>query len=274
MRVGQLARKYGVTIKEIISCINEVEPTNDSLHSNTKLNEQTEKFVEDHFHHSVAESMDQIVKIAEEMPEEMDQEIEEEKMYSVEIAIEEPSEELVVPEPLAEIQTPKKEEIVIETDRLLEMLESEKKSIDLDKITLIKAPKKKLEGLKVVGQIDLPEPKRKTLDTDDKNEAKSGKNVRPQSQQATDEEREKKRLEAKKKKKAYEASLNARRKERKKREAKRRKEAHYLQKIRTTPPINPKVKISVETKQEVTSMEDKPPQSETILGKIWRWLNT
>lgn len=173
---------------------------------------------------------------------------------------------------------PEKEEFVIESDQLLEQLESEEPTIDLSKVTKIKAPKKELDGLKVVGKIDLPEAKVKVVEEikDQESELKTGRHHR---QQVSDEEKEKRRLRAKKKKEDYDERNEARKIEREKKQEKARKEAHYRQKIQQQQPSQPKRKAKVEVEvevviqQEVLEVKAKRPQPKSVFGKMWRWLN-
>jgi len=117
MRLGQLARKYGVSPQKIISFIKEVEPDSDQLGENSKLSDQLKDMVANRFDNS---------QPTKEEPEIVDQpDIE---IASIESTIKD---------------APKKPDVVIETDKLLELLESEEAPNELEKITLIKAPKKR-----------------------------------------------------------------------------------------------------------------------------------
>lgn len=133
MRLGQLARKYDVSQQQIISYLNEIEPLNESLHSNSKLSKQTEALVAKRF------------EISSEMPwpgpkdrtEESSLEKEQDTTVETEVAdtedieesVETPQSELDLSSTEAEIQDLQKEEkiedVAIETDQLLELLESE-----------------------------------------------------------------------------------------------------------------------------------------------------
>jgi hypothetical protein len=176
-----------------------------------------------------------------------------------------------------------KEDEVIQTDKLLEMLESEDTPANLDKIKLIKASKKELSGLKVLGKVDLPEPKKKPQpDEQQEKEQRNNGNGRSKRPTLSDEEREKRRLKAKRKKEEFEARQEKRRKEQAEKERKRRKEAHYKRKIEQakTETIKPKVQQQPEPAASPVASEapqkrtkDKP-QPKTLLGKWWRWMNT
>ncbi|MEP3682052.1 MAG: hypothetical protein ABJM98_04775, partial [Ekhidna sp.] len=118
---------------------------------------------------------------------------------------------VIIEELKSEDLTPKEDE-VIQTDKLLEMLESEEIPAELAKIKLIKAPKKELSGLKVLGKVDLPEPKKKS-ELEEEQEKKSNRERKYQRPQLSEEEKEKRRLKAKRKQEAYEAREEKRRTE-------------------------------------------------------------
>ncbi|WP_462249861.1 hypothetical protein [Ekhidna sp.] len=179
------------------------------------------------------------------------------------------------------VDTPAQDE-VIQTDKLLEMLESEENPADLDKIKLIKAPKKELSGLKVLGKVELPEPKKKE---DKKKEPptesefvtekdlREYRHPRKKRQPLTAEEKEKRRLKAKRKQEEYEARKEKRRKQKESQEKKARKEAHYKQKLDSVKAVKEKRKAKEQTPVLIENT-DKRPAPKTILGKFWRWMNT
>ena len=295
MRLGQLARKYDISQQEIISYLNEIYPKQEAFHSNSKLDEQSEVQVAKEF----GFSLDEFSVFQENMSEKNQEKAKEDSTKHVipdTNEVNEPDQnplEILLPEseyaPLpgdqpmtskleAEIADPhEKEEVVIETDQLLELLESEEASIDLSRITRIKAPKKQLDGLKVVGKIELPEPKNKSEKVSEipEQKPKSDRNGRNRSNKVSEEEREKRRLKAKKKKEQYETHQKERRRQKEKRAIKARKEAHYRQKIQAAKPIQPKLKVIEEKEElEILKVKDEQPKPKTFFGKIWRWLNT
>lgn len=276
MRLGQLARKYDVSLQEIISYLNEVEPNHDILHPNSKVTEEYTKLIEEHFEPLLVVMPEQLEDLSEELPNEIESEVIEpelteiiEEAVEIEETVEESQNESEVPFQEPELQDlPKKEDEVIETDRLLELLESEETPVDLSKITLIKAPKKELSGLKVVGKIELVEPKTEQREKESKPD---GKSIRRRL--VSDEELEERRFKAKKKKEDYEARQENRRIEKEKKQRKALREAHYQQKLQRTRSNQPKVKNKKRqpTSPEVTEQRPKP---KTLLGKFLRWLNT
>jgi len=275
MRLGQLARKYDVSIQDIISYLNEIEPTHNALHPNAKLSEHTETLVAKHFE-PILEVTSEPEEPSEETPEEIVEIPLEPEVVEIEEEVEVPPIELDSPLPEPEEQnSQKKEDETIETDRLLELLESEEVPVDLSKITLIKAPKKELDGLKVVGKIDLPEPKIKTEEesNDKEREPKPLRNGGHQRTQLSEEELERRRKRAKKKKEEYEARQERRIKEKEEKQRKAKREAHYKQKLQRIKPRQ-NVKKKPQRQQASLEVEEQRPKPKTLLGRFLRWLNT
>lgn len=282
MRLGQLARKYDIPLQEIIDYLK--EETGEKFHANAKLYDAIETQIFKHFDlypdDPVLESEEQIEeKEPEQSLDEPSSEpiSPEEDIASVDGELATPSEpkELmetpVTSEQELQEQPRPKDDEVIQTDKLLELLENEEANPDLEKVKLIKAPKKELPGLKVLGKVDLPEPKKKAEQEDQKK--KPERNRRPQ---LSDEEKEKRRLKAKRKKEAYEARQEKRRKEQEARRLKELKAKHYQEKLRKAENIKQKkevTKIEQERTQEPLPVRIKK-EPKTLLGKWWRWMNT
>lgn len=275
MRLGQLARKYGVSQQEIISQLKEMDPSYHKLGHNTKLNEQALVWLaqrlekdDDLISSEQAEYTTSVQSPAEEQPVTP---VSDDEILSPITPAEALPETAQVPE------APIKEEVVIETDKLLELLESEETPEEISKITLIKAPKRELDGLKVVGKIDLPTPKAKSsgknMETKESKEASATRSGK-QSDQLTDEEKEKRRLRAKRKKEAYEARQEKRRKAKEKQRRKEMNRARYQQKLQRSKSVAPKTKSQVQEMPDQTEAPTSTPPPKTLLGKFWRWLNT
>ena len=274
MRLGQLARKYGVSQQEIISQLKKMDPSYDKLGHNTKLNEQALVWLasrleksEDLISSSIeSDNLINQVTLEEIEPEQQSEEISESPA--------ETSDELI--EEAADEELPPKEEVVIETDKLLELLESEDTPVDISKITLIKAPKRELDGLKVVGKIDLPEPRAKRSEKTalSSDQVKPGKKGGKQHRPLTEEEREKRRLKAKRRKEEFEAREEKRRRAKEKQRKKTINRARYQQKLQRAKTSVPK--IPPPSQEEPSFQESAPPSPppKTMLGKFWRWLNT
>jgi hypothetical protein len=177
---------------------------------------------------------------------------------------------------ISEIEIEKKDENSIETDRLMELLETDEGSDELSKITLIKAPKIELSGLKVVGRIELAKPKSKSVDKSElqDKETKSAGNNRQEEQRLRVEERDNRRLKAKEKKEQFEVRQEKRRIEREKKRRKAQNKARYQEKMQKAKPGQAKHKIQ-EEEELVAEVNDlsQAPKSKTILGKFWQWLS-
>lgn len=267
MRLGQLARKYNVSLQEVISYLKETEPAYETLHHNSKLNEQIISLIAKRFAY--------LEELSEETSEEVEQKLAEPEVSGIEETVELPQSEL--DESLPEAQdSQKKVEVVIETDRLLELLESEETPIDLSKITLIKAPKKELDGLKIVGKIDLPEPKSKTVEKSEpgEKEPKPDRTGRHQPRQLSKEELEKRRLKAKKREEEYQARQEKRKKEKEKTQRKTQNESRYQQKLQQAKYNQHKHKDRTQWPQSSSEVKEQPLEPKTLLGKFWRWMNT
>lgn len=185
-------------------------------------------------------------------------------------------------ETVQEEQMPIPNSIPNETEILLEKpLEPE--SIEAlteapsEKPEVIKAPKVELSGLKVLGKIELPDPKKKSLETSTeenvveepaKKEVTERKNISPRRETRGQKssknpiafEREQEALETKKKLEA---------------EAERQKERRtqsYLKKVKTAQPTKATKIVKEETEQMSAAELEEPPK--TLWGKLVRWLTT
>lgn len=296
MRLGQLARKYDISIQQIISYLDKAEQAYDSHHPNSKLDEKTEALVEKHFEHLLVITSDPLDEITKEEPEQIvpeptEAEVSEVKGTEIEEIVVVPEKETnvtleEVEENMEEIELPISEAEVqmdievdddsIATDRLLELMESEEKSVDLSKIKLIKAPKKELSGLKVVGKIDLPEPKNKDIEKSEEEETQSrlSREDRDDRRRISQEEREKRRLNGKKKKEEYELRQERRRKDKEKKERKAKKEAHYKQQLQRANSNKSANKTKPKKRKTSEELENQLPIPTTIWGRFLRWLNT
>ncbi|WP_425391644.1 hypothetical protein [Ekhidna sp.] len=285
MRIGQLARKHDIPVQEIISFLE--EETGEKFHPNAKLFDAIEEKLFDRFDLSpdpIVEPADEVIPEASDDPSSPETKLDSEPetpeadIASVDGELEVPDPELTTDQSLGEIkeELPKpNEDEVIQTDKLLALLESEDTPADLDKIKLIKAPKKELSGLKVLGKVDLPEPKKKEEKGDGKSEQTDARGQRKRRPQLSEEEREKRRLKAKRKKEAYEARQEKRKKEQEAQRLKELKAKHYKAKIQKTPvkKTNKPTK-QAQTESKITTQKESRPAPKTWIGKWWRWMNT
>lgn len=297
MRLGQLARKYDVPIQEMISYLQEEDPTLSGLHPNISLSSEEENLLAKEFDPNygvVPEKAAAVVSEPEmddkpqtkeaEFQEQIEEvvqgeaQIEEEESSPKETAEAAPDVEIemstapAVEEPTAQ----EKQEKTIETDKLMELLESEEGSPELDQITLIKAPKRELGGLKVVGKIELPEPRVKPTEKSDSKEDKPGskRNDRKKQREQSEEERRQRILRAKKKREEAEARKEEKRKEKELREEKERKAAHYRKKVKLKKSDPNKVRRVLPPQKVLVDIVDEQPESRSMLARFWKWLNT
>ncbi|WP_258104560.1 translation initiation factor IF-2 N-terminal domain-containing protein [Marinoscillum sp. MHG1-6] len=275
MRLGQLARKFDVTPQEIISYL-KTKGITANPHPNSKLDEEAEALVLEHFDILPEQpiEMESVDTAADEsnVPEDLDVPISHETIDEVE---DNPEEDLtvtseVVSEPQEEVTSP------IRTATVGEILESEEEGSELD-VHLIKAPKVELDGLKVVGKIDLPEPKPKSETQGAEQEDRPGREQRQRGNRKprlSEEEREKRRLKNKEWKKKREAWQAKKQKEAEEARIKAEKEAHYRTKIAQKATSPSKGKKATKKKKKTGEAVPERPQPKTALGKFWRWLNT
>lgn len=290
MRIGQLARKYDISVQDILTFLEET--TGEKFHPNSKVYDAVASSIYIHFDvFPLLPREEEIEKASIEEPvatEEQEPEIAKAPEVKMPAEPQTPEEDIasvdgeiasleeVVPEktepeaPVAEVAK-RNEDEVIPLDRLLQMLESDEPLTDLEKIKLIKAPKKELSGLKVLGKIEIPEdPRKKTKEQ--KEEAK--KTASSGSPQLSEQEKEKRRLQEKRKKEAYEAQQEKKRKEEEAKRKKARKEAHYKQ-IAKQPKTQPvKQKAIIEEQPVPTEVAaPSPPAKTSWWGKFRNWMN-
>lgn len=282
MRLTTLARKIRLTPSKLVAFLeqNKVEIDNGI---NTRLDEQTIDMVLSNFDIEVSETTEpQEVFIAEntsideevETPEETtkksdisDQEVVYAEMESSSPIQDAP--ETKISEPT--ITTPK----VGTVDDLEEGLAED--------IELIKAKKVKLEGIKVVGKIELPEkPKKETLTEDEADSKTVDDHEEPKSRQRNKQRKHQGKAAQKAKRSgltiSYEEKL--RREEKMKRrelklkmkEEKARKRAHYLQSVQS------KATPSTPRKKQKKVQEELSRQNQAVIYKnpirrLWAWLN-
>jgi len=276
MRLGQLARKYNIKQDAIILYLDEIQPELSSYHHNSKLSNDVEGLIADHF----SLSPKTIEEVKEEQIEEILDEAEDQNL-EVEEALDEKKTEADLQQELDPTLPPiqastaikkkeeKQEENSIDTDTLMQLLEADEASKDLSKITHIKASKKELIGLKVVGKIELPESKSKS---DDKSEDQTSKPVvikRSKSLQLSEEERNNRRQKIKGQKERYEARQEKQRIETEKEKKKAQNRARYKEKMQKVKPTQAKQKIPVE--EIVVKENDQPKAFKSLSIFDWFW---
>ncbi len=307
MRLGQLARKVGVQPSRITTFLEEKNYTLEAG-SNSKLTEEQEELIKDYFDYveeeetalavDNSESKKETTKAVDTLPTDavavgiisQDEEVIREAASSeADDNIEEEA------TPVADTIDDNKEATPVadtidnnkETTPAVDNLPSDVKADTITKTEeyeVIRAPKLKLEGLKVVGKLDLPELKTKEEEEDakasDSNEEISDEvkekpirkklnnykgNRRPQKQALTLEEKQARKLREKQ-------NRNKRLKE----EKKQLKTAYYESKMREMPISHKKNKhrYSEDVEEYTQTQDTTSPAPTTLLGKFMRWLNT
>jgi hypothetical protein len=233
MRLAQLARKVSIKQSEIIEFLATQQITvQDS--SNARIEDEHMKVVVGHFAPALLEEISA-------------QSADEEKIESAEIPVEVAA--TTHHEPIASA------EVVIENNN--------------QPIEVIKVPKVELPGLKVIGKIELPEPKKKDTTTEG----------------STTEEKPHKKFGQPRERKQFDRRDNRNpislQREREEREAERKRQEQlktekelktkrYLNKVKQQP--NKPIKLVKEEVEEVVTVEE--PQPNTLWGKFIKWLRT
>lgn len=279
MRLGQLARHLDTTIPDIKQFLQD-KGVEFNPHPNSKLDEQVENLVVDHFMDAQSSQ--------EKAPAPLINKLKTETDVNPEPPIS-PT-ETKQPEPIQETETINDPTLELESDvpsaETDEVPAHDTETPTPSDIEVIRAPKVSLPGLKVIGKIDLPEPKKKE-DKEDKAELRKKEesvtqqdgmqvirhNKRNARKQLTEEEKEAKRQRNKKMKERRLAQAAEKRKKEAERKEKAKREAHYQQKIqraKTSKASNTKNRPA--SSKKAHSPKKKTPT--TLLGKFWKWLNT
>ncbi|MFT7239006.1 MAG: hypothetical protein ACI93L_003103 [Cyclobacteriaceae bacterium] len=231
--------------------------------------EQEQSLVENEKEDTAIEQEDNLIDNDEEFAviEQEDNPIDnEEELIEKEVAAPVPEQKLLIEEKIDTDLTIEEEKSAI-IDPSNEPSEEEGTEVD----DVIRAPKIELVGLKVVGKIDLPEPKIKEEKPVEPRTKRSATNGRRES---NDEEKEARRIRNREARERR--ALKAEEKEREERVERDRKskEVFYRQKLadeaKAKKGRKPKKKKEVIVAQKVKE----EPQPKTLLGKFWKWLNT
>jgi hypothetical protein len=258
MRLGQLARKLSISQSDVLEFLsrNNIQLEADS---NTRVTDADSMLVIRHFNPSL---------LIEEK---------EEQLPVTQTHTEEPK-----PIEHAEVKT---ENLEFASQPLIEPTPFVSGESTEEKIELIKAFKAELPGLKVLGKIDLPEPKKKEEAKNEEVESVDNNSNAPASPsipkrsprqdqrkkfENKKEERWKNPLEAKREREAKEAEQNRREQIKIEKELRTK---HYNQKVKKTYQPTRAVK-KVDEPLEEMSEADERPVPRTWFGKFWRWLST
>lgn len=259
MRLGQLSRQLEISSEQIVKLISEnFREVNN--HPNIKISEEELEFLNDRF-----------------APKEEIQEVPQE----IEAAVIEEAKE-----PLKEVETSEVPEFIEELRPQVISLEDEFHAQTED-LESYKAEKPHLEGLKVVGKIDLPEPivKEKEENPEEKDDLRKARNERViRQRKERSERRTNALLEEKKKAKRLAIKKKFEEEERLKNLKKKHYEEHVKAKIKPVAPRKKKVRVE-ETgsapavpysspAKKANSRKPIPKQrAKNPIKRFWLWLN-
>jgi hypothetical protein len=282
MRLAQVARKLSITTEDIVDFL-EIRGITIEKDSNTKLGEDALKLLYKHFEieedeEIVQEPKDEsiIEPTSKVEPPKEDEEAAHEKEnqdlldeHKVELKEDVEAEKVEQQEELpSEIKEEKKKSFKT-VGELLEHQED-----DSDSEMVIKAPKMELKGLNVVGKIDLPEPKPKSVpEQKEEVKEKSKKTYSKPKQQRAPRRNKKPELSPAEIRKREEQK-EARKRERIEKEKKKKREQFYKEKVLKPKQIEQKTKPKKKKKVAEEVERIQKPKPKTLLGKFWRWLNT
>jgi hypothetical protein len=248
MRLGQLARKLSVRPSELVDFLTTHNIPTDSG-ANTRLEDEQVKQI--------------VLQFAPSRLDELMNEVKEEAIEAeapIASVVEEP---IQITEPIAEPVVVKEEALSIEAV-----------STENTEVEVIKAPKVELQGLKVIGKIELPEVKKKTTAETESETKEVAEERKPRSdkrnprRERTEQQRPwKNPIAIQREQEAQEAERM--RKEKLEREKELRTQK-YLKKVKSAPTKS--AKRMEETVIEMT--EDVTEAPKTLWGKIVRWFNT
>ena len=303
MRLGQLARKLDIKVNQIVDFLEKEHKVSLESDLNSKIEGENLDFVLEKFKPEIEE-----VEIKTEIDTPID-EVPEVKIETEEIIEQETTPEVIdikkIEEPI--VEQPIEVEKIIE-EHITEKTEDEKlivESEDGEEIELhvvdgvIKAPKKELSGFKVVGKIELEQPKKciQHIKTEDNETVNITEDIDNKKKELAQLKREKylKRKEARKKKQEKKSNRHSKRKvltelELKEKQAelliekrlqqakvdKNKKKKHYEQIIKSKPKSKHNKKKGKKKVDEsiVKTVKQFDKEPTTTLGKIWKWFNT
>jgi hypothetical protein len=284
MRLGQLSRKINAKTSEIISFIE--KDFNDTIedHPNTKVPDIYIARIEQFFLLQQSEIIEEVKDSTS--PKDKQDELQTDVLKEHE-ALESPEESVTEQIIEAPNQAHNDQNTLNEDEAGDDEADDENHLIIEDGV--IKAPKPKFEGVKVVGKIDLPEPKetepKETEAVDEENQDASTDNIST-AQTKRRKNKPKNRNDKRKgtnrkpvvsfeeqKKKEQEAYIKQQELKKKKEKEHKRKNYESMMKEKKQTKKSVSKKNSKKKNKSVTSTEQKK-QPTTIFGKFLRWLNT
>ncbi len=260
MRLGQLARKLALRPSQIVDYLATKQIFPDEG-SNARLSDEVTERVILHF---APARLNEIMAVDEKN-----------------------AEHEVTPEPAHEesVITQEQEEVVAMEATPAPVIE-----VTGEKPEVIKSPKVELSGLKVLGKIELPEPKKKTAPVNEsaegtvaategeaeKNQATEKRQRRPEPREKNTQRRDNYPQRTARNPVVVQREEQARKEEEKKKakleREKEKRTQYYLQRVKTGQPTKPAKMIDEPT--ESISLKEEKPAPRNWFGKFLRWLNT
>ena len=276
MRLGQLARKLAIIPAEIVDFLATNNIRIDES-TNTRLEHEQLMLVVNHFAPARAEEFSTpAADETQDIPEETN-------AQRIEVVMP----ETIEPEPVIMPADIQQEMAVTESRNLITEAEQEQKT------EVIKAPKVELAGLKVLGKIDLPEPKKKEQKPATESESTTAastpdgsdnppveqrierKEVRRKSHHKSDRTSDQRNKRPRKnpialqrEREAHEAQLK---REAEAKNEKERRTLYYQNRVKASVPTKP-ARLIDEPVVEMTGDLTKTPT--TWLGKFWKWFRS
>jgi len=323
MRLGQLARKLDIKPTQIVSFLTKSHNINVEENLNTKIEDDILKLVLDKF--KIEKPVVAPKKIVKAITPELIDEVDVEKAIDTPITIEaeektedpiiesevieevvnEIIEEEIVEEAIDlivedELKTENPETKDVLADEKLIAYDEDGEPIELTVIDgVIKAPKKELEGFKVIGKIELPTKAKAisfihtTNDVNDSNTTDITETIDTTRKELVVKRREqylarveKRKLNTKHKRSKSRRTLSEmdiREKENKlavekqiqqQKVRKEKQKKHYQQVVKTTSNQPKKKKVKSNNSNDLPKIKTYDKEPTTKLGRIWKWFNT
>ena len=256
MRLGQLARKISIRQAEMVDFM---------AKSGITINNESNARLEDEHVHTILQHF---------APSFLTQKIEEAEPMLPEVTLQEPEPTFVI----KVIEEEPLERVIPEMETVTTEEQNEEKVIEL-----IKAPKVDLPGLKVIGKIDLPEPKMKEVlppEESEKNEVPAGNSEikpkpRPQRSPNVSDNRRERTNRSTINPIALQRERDTRAAEEKRKadaiKEKEKRTEYYLKRVQTNVPTKA-ARIYSEPVEEYKASKKEQPK--TLFDKFFRWLKS
>lgn len=271
MRLAQLARKIGITQSEIVRVLSENGfETNEN--GNTKLSDKELTLIYDHFNidNSPEMSDSNIEKTESENIAEQTNESTDLEDNNTENLIETEHNEEPDPDQITESSVELQDPTDIEPSPAND--DSVEAQGEVEEKEVIRAKKVKLEGIKVVGKIELPEPKQSEEAETETKEAEKEKPTRKKAERKSRKKNKGRKQLSYSDKVKREEEQALKEKKRKERRIKEKKKKHYFEKVQPKVAAKPKKKTS-KKKVQNTAPKRVKPQYKNPIRKFWAWLN-